>query len=396
MRKSFIAFVAFLFLFTLFCRADTALSVIINEIAWMGTQVSYADEWIELYNNTNAPLNLDGWVLKAKDGTLEINLTGTIRANGFFLLERTNDDTLPNVLADQIYTGALRNKGENLEIYDNLGNLIDSVNCSSSWFAGDNQTKQTMERKKPELSGSDLENWQTSQNPGGTPKTQNSVVVVPPPEELITESQEEPKEKSKPILYPSDIFINEILPSPEGPDDKEEWIEIFNENNFEVDLSGWKIKDTSGKVKTYTLPEGTKIGGREFLVLKRPITKITLNNDGGGLNLIQPDGKIIGEISYERASYDQSYNRTESGWIWNSTLTPGSPSISPTPISEPGEEIKEEKTQEFTGEKELAAVSKQIPKEFSSFLPLLIAFGVAIFSGIIILILKRKIKPKNY
>jgi len=31
-----------------------------------------------------------------------------------------------------------------------------------------------MERKNPQLSGSDSSNWQTSQNPGGTPKAENS------------------------------------------------------------------------------------------------------------------------------------------------------------------------------------------------------------------------------
>ena len=33
-----------------------------------------------------------------------------------------------------------------------------------------NETKQTMERKDSLLSGSNADNWQTSQNSGGTPK----------------------------------------------------------------------------------------------------------------------------------------------------------------------------------------------------------------------------------
>jgi len=42
----------------------------------------------------------------------------------------------------------------------------------------------------------------------------------------------------------------------------------------------------------------------------------------------------------------------------------------------------------------LAAIGEQIPRE-TSFSPLLVALGIAIFSGIIILILKRKISSKN-
>lgn len=142
-------------------------TIIINEIAWMGNQVSYTNEWIELYNTTHLPINLEGWTLKAIDGTPEIQLTGTIEANDFYLLERTDDNTIPNISANQIYSGALENEGEKLELYDNYGDLIDSIDRSSGWLAGDNETKQTMERIS-------LENWQNSQKPDGTPKAKNS------------------------------------------------------------------------------------------------------------------------------------------------------------------------------------------------------------------------------
>jgi hypothetical protein len=285
MRDLRIAFALLFFLiFSFSVFAANSLDVVINEVAWMGTGISYNNEWIELYNNTNKEINLNGWTLKAEDGTPDIALVGNIPAKGFFILERTDDNTLPEIPADQIYKGSLDNKGESLKLYDNSGNLIDSVDCSNGWFAGNNKTKQTMERKNPKLSGSDPNNWQTSQNSGGTPKAKNSKQLKLPEIGSLTE-------------YPSGIFINEILPSPEGPDLENEWIEIFNENNFEVSLSDWKIKDIAGKTKTYTFPKGTKISAKGFLVLKRPITKITLNNNRDGLNLIQPDGKIIDEVS---------------------------------------------------------------------------------------------------
>jgi len=159
---------AILFFISFAFSAQTAnsLEAIINEIAWVGGESSY-DEWIELYNNSDSLINLEGWILKAADGTPKINLTGTIAGKSFYLLERTDDNTVPDIPADQIYTGALGNSGENLELYDNSGNLIDSLNCASGWFAGDNKTKQTIEKV-------DSENWQTSQNPGGTPKAKNS------------------------------------------------------------------------------------------------------------------------------------------------------------------------------------------------------------------------------
>jgi len=88
--------------------------VIINEIAWMGTTVSANDEWLELFNNTTGPIILDGWILKSADEKLKINLKGVISARGFYLLERTDDTTVPNITADLIYKGALSNTGEDI------------------------------------------------------------------------------------------------------------------------------------------------------------------------------------------------------------------------------------------------------------------------------------------
>ena len=59
---------------------SSARSVIINEIAWGGTVASSTDEWFELYNNTGADINLNGWRLVADDGNPDIALSGTITA----------------------------------------------------------------------------------------------------------------------------------------------------------------------------------------------------------------------------------------------------------------------------------------------------------------------------
>ncbi len=125
--------------------------------------------------------------------------------------------------------------------------------------------------------------------------------------------------------FSSGIFINEILPSPLGADDTDEWMEIYNSNNFEVDLSGWKTTDKEGTISTYVFPKDTKIAANGFLVLKRPATKIMLNNDKDGLTLFAPDGKAIQSISFFSAPKNQSYNNGGESWAWSATLTPGSP-----------------------------------------------------------------------
>jgi len=401
------------------CFAVDAPNIVINEIAWMGTAISANDEWIELYNNSDNPINLDGWMLIAEDGAPDIKLSGSILAKDFYLLERTDDNTVPNITADLIYTGAIGNNGENLGLYDKFGNLIDEVNCSSGWPAGDNKTKQTMERidhgwPASNASRSDA-GWQTSTEPGGTPKQENSEgklteteslsaspVPQTPTAQLTTTISPAPLAS---IIYPDGIIFNEVLPSPEGADAENEWIEIFNQNNFEVDLSGWKIKDIEGAVVIYSFSEGTKIPGLGYLIISRKESKITMNNDKDSLTLLQPDGKIADTVSYEKAPLSQSYNKTENDWQWNSSLTPGAKNSITNLPPESGTQtltaIKSEQKETTAALVENLPATKtsqnensQTENNLKNYIPAtLISLFIAIFSAIAILFLRKKTAP---
>lgn len=181
-----------------------APAVVINEIAWSGTATSTADEWIELYNITNNPIDLTGWQLISSDGTPEATLSGGIPANGYFLLERTDDTTISDVTADATYSGALNDTGETLTLKDDTGDIIDTANVNGdTWPGGTGGTgtppRASMERVNPLLPDTD-DNWATNSGIikngldangnliNGTPKSQNSVYVVPTPTPTETPS----------------------------------------------------------------------------------------------------------------------------------------------------------------------------------------------------------------
>ncbi|RJQ31305.1 PKD domain-containing protein [Candidatus Parcubacteria bacterium] len=154
-------------LFLAIFPAVTMAAVFINEAAWMGGETSANDEWIELRNDGQESVDLAGWTLAAEDGTPDMNFSGALNkiipADGYYLLERTDDGTVPEVAADLIFTGALGNNGEVLILKDKNGVEIDRLNASSGWPAGDNASKQTMQRTS---SGA----WVTAE---GTPKASN-------------------------------------------------------------------------------------------------------------------------------------------------------------------------------------------------------------------------------
>ncbi len=98
--------------------------VVINEIALMGTDKSSNDEWLELFNMTSKSIDLTDWTLKSLTKTASDSqpdpiitfVNKIIDPFGFFFLERTNDEPVSDIAADQIYNGSLDNNGEPLEL----------------------------------------------------------------------------------------------------------------------------------------------------------------------------------------------------------------------------------------------------------------------------------------
>jgi hypothetical protein len=154
-------------------------SVVINEVGWAGTLADANDEWLELYNTTGAAINLTGWVLAAADGSPNITLIGTIPANGYFLLERTDDNTIANIVADQIYAGILTNTTENLTLKDVTNTLVSTANNgAAAWFAGDAVSKASMSRfvaTNPDI----VTNWCNGLSGSATDALSNAVLGSP-------------------------------------------------------------------------------------------------------------------------------------------------------------------------------------------------------------------------
>ena len=177
-------------------RADpVSRSLAINEVAWMGTQGNVAHEWIELYNPTTATLSLSGWTLSFADGSPStIALTGTVAAEGYFLLE-SDDDAVMTVAADLVYAAGLHSMsdgGEQLVLRDDQSAVVDTASAvGGAWPAGvTGSLPATMERRDP--TGPDTaSNWCTNdgvtrvgQDAGGnlimgTPRARNSCYREP-------------------------------------------------------------------------------------------------------------------------------------------------------------------------------------------------------------------------
>lgn len=192
--------------------------------------------------------------------------------------------------------------------------------------------------EKKNLTGDNsASNWQESAAEGGTPGADNSAgqAPVPPPSN--------PPENSLPSSPPpaappapaedlalvsnclNNVIVNELLINPEDGGNEAEFVELYNQSNQKVDLSGWILEDTQGKTKTYAIPNGVNIGPSAFRVFYGSETKIIFNNSGDGVKLFDA-GKSWCDNSPANSGAAKegfSFSREGAKWFWTAAVTPG-------------------------------------------------------------------------
>ncbi|MBI5420969.1 MAG: lamin tail domain-containing protein [Parcubacteria group bacterium] len=157
-------------------------AVRLNEIAWMGTTGSYTNEWMELYNTTSSSYSLAHAQLIASSSkslfSIRFGDSDVIPPFGYFLLERTNDTSVPNIVADKIYTGALTDEGEVIELFDSGCNSVDRVDFKNDFpVVSKNTDRRSMELKQDGFFGLYEGDVDGVSGIFGTPKRQNSIPI---------------------------------------------------------------------------------------------------------------------------------------------------------------------------------------------------------------------------
>lgn len=153
--------------------------IVINEVAWAGSNDNANDEWIELYNRSSQNVDLTGWVIE-DDGTPGTKLSGTIAAHGYFLIE-DSETVVSTMTADQIIGLSLANAGDSLALKDAAGIIIDKVNAGGgAWYAGDGTSKATMERLNPDVKEDVATNWAAAKTGNGSKSSLGSAIIGTP------------------------------------------------------------------------------------------------------------------------------------------------------------------------------------------------------------------------
>jgi len=132
----------------------------------------------------------------------------------------------------------------------------------------------------------------------------------------VDDGHQKTRDTLKVTVYPEGVILSEIYPNPKGKDSGKEWIEIYNDNPFSINLEGYIIKIKS---KKFVFPRNSFILGKSFLVIQ---PKMSLPNREGEIEFLYPDQSLIQKINYSKVKEGQSLVFFNNQFYFSDTPTP--------------------------------------------------------------------------
>ncbi|MCK4592075.1 lamin tail domain-containing protein [Candidatus Parcubacteria bacterium] len=355
--------------------------LVISEIQ-IGGETVY-DEFIELYNPTDQEINLENWDLKRKtksgnESNILNNIEGAIPAHGYFLIvprancgESKTEDCYKGLIAadDEYTTNSFIAKDNTILLYDSNENLIDKVgwggasDFESEVIINNPENSQSLERININGAIQDTDNNKNdfvlrdnpeprnSNNSVDDSEQEDSTQACPPWVEVGANDDNNNQETDSDFDQDTEsdndgeqdgstqetganssipkIIITEFLPNPEDSDRDNEFIEIYNDGDAEVNLDGWTLEDKIGRIKKFVIPDRTEINAGKYKAFYSDETRITLNNSGDGVVLRDNKDNIIDESPVsDSVKEEQSYALDKNGsWVLTLRPTPGRENI---------------------------------------------------------------------
>lgn len=170
-------------IFTLKTKAPNR-NVVINEIHYNPDHNPIREEFIELYNPSNAPVNLSLWRLR--DAVDYVFPNGTTIPAGGYLVIASDPATIQSrygVTALGPWSGNLSSDGERITLRDPSDNIVDEVtyNVEFPWPIAADGNGPSMELINPALDNDLGSSWASPLNPAvPSPGAQNQVFATNP------------------------------------------------------------------------------------------------------------------------------------------------------------------------------------------------------------------------
>jgi PKD repeat protein len=352
----------------------STVTVRFNELLPNPSSDEGAGEFIELYNPETTIADMSGCSLRdaSKTGSYTFPQDTLIPGHSYFVLTRS------------VSKLSLNNTDETLTLFDSAGNIIDSMsyetakenislnNTSSGWRGGTptpglpndtNTLPETRERvpqdgyRKVAITfnargkDADGEHLKFTWDFGDGHKSykektthsyeKNGTYTVT----LKTTDGSDDVIETFTIKITSlpkpNIRITALMPNPSGNDSKAEWMTIENRGKKAIDLQGFSIATGSKKLTNHPIRESLIIKPGKSVSLTSAVSRFTLPNQKGKIELRAPDGKVLQKIRYtlSKAVPEGSVYKKEKGtsWKWekkgSTKVAQQAPPTIPAPIA---------------------------------------------------------------
>jgi len=303
------------------------LQPVISEINYHSSPENDSGDWLEIYNPGNQTISLYNWIFKAGGETIyEFPAGAYLSPNSYLVIcEDINQfqsifPEVDNCIGDLVI--GLNDQGALIELFNSSNTCVDMLSYSHDipWPNEANGTGNTIELIYYLTDNSKGENWQISEQNGGSPGGINSVSQIP------------------------ELYINEFMADNESYisdeyGDFDDWIEIYNGSGSEINIGGKYISDNLNIPHKYQIPNtdpgATAIPAGDFLLLwadKEPAQGVLhldfkLSKEKEEIGLFMADGTSpVDSISFGQQIVDVSYGRYNDGstdWVFFLEATPG-------------------------------------------------------------------------
>jgi hypothetical protein len=174
-----------------FTTAESSeINIVINEINYNSSPAKDTKDWIELYNAGNPSVNLKNWIISdSSPGSGFVIPSDLILTPGMLIVICRDIDAfklvfphVKNVIGNMNF--GLSSSGDDINLYDPQGNLIDFVNFTPNppWPTDANGTGASIELVNPLRDNNEGYNWRSKPS-GGTPGERNILTNITSPDE---------------------------------------------------------------------------------------------------------------------------------------------------------------------------------------------------------------------
>lgn len=335
--------------------------LIISAVQITGGTGHTQEDFIELYNPTGEPFDLNGHRLVKRTATATTDSVikswtepTVVEGHHFYLWANSSFSSLP-LAADSTSTATVAdNNGIALREGENdLGVIVDDIAWGDTANGFDSVSAQNPGANES-LLRTDLFDDPASFEINRSNPRNSSVIENPPGDNPPEDSppDDEPPSEDPPPDPPADIEIEitELYPNPSGSDSGFEQIELYNSGSETVLLEGFKMDDVSPSdslsSNAYILPD-LDIAPDSYLAIKIPAGKFSLNNTGGDVvTLFDTFGEVIVSASYTESTPEaKSFSLFDDNeWLWTTPTLGEANGLPPDP--------EEEELEEDEGEEE--------------------------------------------